>query len=297
MRCSWLRRVLLLVCLPCLVAISPALAEQKVSIDVKDTPLQDVCAMLSGASGTTVVSAAEIAGRRVPELSVKEAVLQQVLLRLCHELKLVATWAGDKWVLLDAARLEPKAGQVECTFRVLDAPTEAIDALFAAHQAPTEQFRLPRGVALLLGEFAGEVNKLLASGQLSICNEPHVVTADGQEADVAFLTDRVDAGDLNFGGFRPGGFVSSLWVLPRVQDQDHVNAALAVTASWPNAENMRKVRAQPGEDYSIRISLPQVTMGRGQWLLVRGCDLRDEPQAAGRETVWMFMAAPVLPKQ
>jgi len=270
------------VCL--LAAHTAARAEEKISVNVKDAPLESVCAMLSKASGTQVVAAQGVTGRRVTDLAVRDATLQQVLLRLCEDLKLKAMWAGDKWVLLDTTSLEPVEGQVECALRVLSATAADLDALFAAHPGPEEQFRLPRGVTLLRSALTPELNRLLAEGRATIVNEPHVVTADGQPAEFAFTTNR-DGIAASVPGFRPADFSTSLHVLPQMGEQGQIGVTLSAKVAWSDTN--------ASAEYSLALRLPPVTLAPGQSVLIRGWSLEpDDTPATDRETAIVLSVAP-----
>lgn len=274
-------------------------------VRVEKAKLTDVVAALAREAGVSIRLGPGVQERTVERLDLKGFPLYSVFLALAEQNpRLKVSHVENGWVLWEAQ--PPVPGQIECSMRVMSVRTEDVDALFAAHLSDDNRCRLPGGVAMLRGDFSQPVNALLAKGLVTVINEPHIITADGQEAEISFHTSepQMPPPDIMFPDFVCGGLERSFIVLPKRMDKELVAVALSLSTAWFNAApqppgNRRLGPRRSGSVYALVTELPWITLAPEQQLLVRGWPGGTSPaeNENGRETIATLTAAVVLGEQ
>jgi len=199
--------------------------------------------------------------------------------------------------------LDKPSKQVEISAKFINVQTTAAQALgidwsvsngslefFNQGFAPAEAVN--NVVRFSHGRFQAQLNALLSSGRATVINEPHVITANNQFAEIEFTTTIPYFSatvSYNQFGTREVDFTSdevevtnSLWVVPRINADDSVTVYLEPLLE----DNIGEVEGPNGERIPIVTSQfvsTQVRVGDGETIVLGGLIRKDESSTL-RET-------------
>lgn len=142
------------------------------------------------------------------------------------------------------------------------------------------------------GRFEAQLNALLSSGRATVINEPHVITANNQFAEINFFTTiPYFSAQVSYNQFgtREVDFTSefidvenSLWVVPRINADDSITVYLEPTLE----DTVGEVEGPNGERIPIVTSQyvsTQVRVGDGETIVLGGL-IRKSESSTLRET-------------